>query len=150
MKLTITASALTMLAFTAPIAVRAADGPMGVERVARETRDNYEVSGDGTDDAIRWVQIDLGKLLPIDQVKMFPVIEWTPISQGFPSRFKIEISDDADFHNARVVTDQTGADFPRPADEVAIFSGGGQSARYVRLTATHLREGRLSLSKFEV
>ncbi len=152
MKLTLTASALTMLAIVGHAAdvVRAADGPMGVERVARLTYPGYEVSGNGTDDAVRWVQVDLGSSLPIDKVKLFPMVDWSPNAQGFPSRFKIEVSDTPDFQNSALITDQTSADFPNPHDEVGVFAGGGKTGRYVRLTATHLRDQKLSLTKFEV
>ncbi len=152
MKLSSAVSALTLLTFAVQSfdAVRAIDGPMGVERVARETHVGYEVSGDGSDDALRWVQIDLGQVLPVEKVKLFPVVDWTPNAQGFPSRFKIEVSDDAKFLNPTLISDQTGADFPNPHDEVGVFTGAGKSGRYVRLTATHLRNQKLALSKFEV
>lgn len=123
---------------------------MGVERVARPTYPGYEVSGDGKDDALRWVQVDLGQSLPIDKVKLFPSADWDAYTHGFPSRFKIEVSDTPDFRNAARITDQTGADYPNPRDEVGIFGGGGQRGRYVRLTATHLRDQKLSLTKLEV
>ncbi|BCM88625.1 hypothetical protein IAD21_00466 [Abditibacteriota bacterium] len=152
MKLTLAASALALLTigFYGTDFVQAADGPMGVERVARLTSPGYEVSGDGTDEALRWVQVDLGQSLPIDKVKLFPMVDWSPNAQGFPSRFKIEVSDEADFQKATLITDQTGADFPNPHDEVGVFAGGGKSGRYVRLTATHLRNQKLALTKLEV
>ncbi|RYX83297.1 hypothetical protein EON83_15660 [bacterium] len=152
LKRNLTSSTLALLAIGLGTidTVRAADGPMGVERVARLTYPGYEVSGDGTDDALRWVQIDLGRSLPIDKVKLFPLVDWEPNAQGFPSRFKIEVSDTPDFQTPTLITDQTGADFPNPRDEVGVFAGAGKSGRYVRLTATHLRNQKLALTKLEV
>lgn len=128
----------------------AADGPMGVERVARLTPTGYECPTAGTDDAVRWVQVDLGQSRPIDAVKLFPFVDWGANSQGFPARFRVEVSDDAQFKTARVIIDHTQADYPAPHDEVGVFPGGGQRGRYVRLTATRLRNQRLALTKLEV
>ncbi|MCX6895465.1 MAG: glycoside hydrolase family 127 protein, partial [Verrucomicrobia bacterium] len=150
----------------------AADGPMGVERVARLTYAGYQSSSAGTNDAMRWVkgqpewagvprtavtndaaqwvQVDLGRSVPIDKIKLFPLVNWSAISAGFPARFKIEVSDDREFKAANLITDQTTADYPKPSDEVSVFPGAGKVGRYVRLTTTRLRDQKLALTKLEV
>ncbi|MBV9470479.1 MAG: glycoside hydrolase family 127 protein, partial [Abitibacteriaceae bacterium] len=130
--------------------VNAVDGPMGVERVARLTPVGYETPSAGTDDTVRWVQVDLGASRPIDTVKLFPFVDWSPNGVGFPSRFKVEVSDDPEFKTAALVTDQTGKDYPNPHDEVGVFKVNGKAGRYLRLTATHLRNQKLMLTKLEV
>lgn len=130
--------------------VRAADGPMGVERVARVVPLGYQAPGAAKDDEVRWVQIDLGQTQPIDRVKLFPMTDWGTTSQGFPARFRIETSDDPKFGTATMIADHTGADDPDPGNIVGIFPAGGASGRYVRVTATRLRQKQFQLSKMEV
>lgn len=131
------------------------DAPLGAERVARPTTRNY-VSPAVTSNTACWVQVDLGRSLPIDTVKLFPQIRWGWLSEkgtkteGFPVRFKIEVSDDSELKDASVITDQTGGDFPNTKDTVIIFPGNQQTGRYVRLTATRLNDKKLALMKFEV
>jgi DUF1680 family protein len=96
-------------------------------------------------DAVTWVEIDLGGIHPIDYVKVYPANEkLVPgrdedyAGEGFPVRFKIEVSADAAFSNPQAIVDQTAADFPNPKGLIQKFAAQGASARYVRLTATRL------------
>ena len=113
--------------------------------------------------ATTWIQIDLGAARRIDSVRLYPA--FTPGDEhasgyGFPARFRIEVADDASFANARLVADQTAADFAEPYDQITEFAAGGASGRvsgrYVRLTATRLRPAqdgvgyRLALAKIDV
>ncbi len=132
----------------------AADGPMGVERVARPAKQNYASPSVTNQDTVCWVQVDLQRSLPVEKVKLFPIVDWNwlgPIkTQNFPARFKIETSDDPEFRTASLVVDQTGADFPNTEDAVIIFPGNRAAGRYVRLTATRLNGKKLCLMRFEV
>jgi DUF1680 family protein/mannose/cellobiose epimerase-like protein (N-acyl-D-glucosamine 2-epimerase family) len=125
------------------------DAGMGVERVARFFIPAYESKRADKDDEVRWIQIDLGTRKKIEGVKLLPkVVPWGYVSsEGFPSRFKIEVADDPDFKNPVMYIDQTREDYPDPFDEVCTFTGKVASARYLRLTATHLRQGKLSFTK---
>lgn len=127
---------------------------MGVERVARPTTRNYVSPEVPNNDTVCWVQVDLGRPLPVDQVKLFPHIDWGWLGENktecFPSRFKIEASDDPAFKTVRVITDQTGADYANTEDAVILFPGKGAAGRYVRLTATRLAKQKLALMKIEV
>src|SRR5690242_7835345 len=69
---------------------------LGVERVARLTSPGYQAAT-ASDNEARWVQVDLGKLYRIDAVKLLPLIDWSAHSQGFPARFRIEVSNDPRF-----------------------------------------------------
>ena len=132
----------------------AADAPMGVERVARPTTRNYISPAVPNNDTACWVQVDIGRSLPIDKVKLFPHIDWGWLgvnkTVGFPSRFKIEASDEAEFKTASVIMDQTGADYANTEDAVILCPGNGTAGRYVRLSATHLSNQKLELMKVEV
>ena len=128
------------------------DAGMGVERVARFFTPSYESKLAQNDEEIRWIQIDLGAKKKIDGIKLLPkVTPWGYVqSEGFPSRFKIEVSEDPEFKTSIMYEDRTREDFKDPYDEILTFSGKEVNARYVRLTATHLRQQRLALTKIMV
>ena len=128
----------------------AADAPMGVERVAAQFSPAYQSQLATNDEQIRWVQVDLGQSRRVDAVKLLPIRIWSNQSQGFPVRFKIEVSDDPEFKTAVLVTDRLSVDCPDPRDAVGVFPSGGVCGRYVRLTATRLRQKLLALAKLEV
>ena len=98
-----------------------------------------------TADATTWVQIDLGESRPIDLVKVYPANEkGYPgrdehyAGEGFPVRFKIESSNEPDFHNPTLIVDHTDADYPNPKGHIQKYAAQGVTGRYVRLTATRL------------
>jgi len=93
-----------------------------------------------------WIQVDLGKSFPIDAVRLFPASErMYPghdqyyAGEGFPLRFKIEASDDANFGTPVTIADFTRLDFPDPKDNITQYTQRGVNGRYVRLTSTRLR-----------
>ncbi len=140
---------LPLCAMALALTAQASDGPMGVERVARAVGAHYQ-SPAPSDSETRWVQVDLGASHNIEKVKLLPMVNWTPQSEGFPVRFRLEASDDPAFKTAMTIADHTGADYPDPIDAVAIFQATNVAGRYVRLTATQLRQKQLALTKLEV
>jgi uncharacterized protein len=93
-----------------------------------------------------WVQVDLGKSFPIEAIQLFPASErMYPgrdkyyAGEGFPLRFRIEASDDANFGGPMTIADFTHSDFPDPEDNITQYSQQGVRGRYVRLTSTRLR-----------
>src|SRR5262249_40247165 len=72
-------------------------------------------------DAVKWVQVDLAKSVHVDEIRLIPArptdFADTP-GFGFPVRFRVEASDDADFHTSHTLADHTVADYPNPGDEV--------------------------------
>ncbi len=100
-------------------------------------------------DATKWVQVDLGQHVEIQNVTLLPCYDdFNAIGAGFgfPVRFKVEASDDPEFktgvallwrhHDATFM-----ADFKNPG--LAPFTTGGAkddgiAGRYVRVTATKL------------
>ena len=128
------------------------DAGIGVERVARFFTPAYSSKPAQKDDETRWVQVDLGEKKKIDGIKLLPKVQtWGYVSSmGFPARFKIEVSDDQEFKNAIVYEKWIREDFRDPVDEICTFSGKIVTGRYVRLTATRLRQKVLALTKFMV
>ena len=113
----------------------------------------------------KWIQLDLGKSLPIDEIRLVPA---RPSGQtdlpgwGFPERFRIEVANEADLSDAVLFCDLTHADLHHWTDRSMILPGELRetlsapevrrlwnesprgfpsetlSARYIRLTATGL------------
>jgi len=124
---------------------------MGIERVARYYLPAY-ASMAGSNKEIRWVQIDLGQIKKIDGIKLLPGAQgWGPASGGFPSRFKLEVSNDSEFKHSIMYEDYTlKEEFPEPDDVVCTFASKEVYGRYVRLTATQLRDNKLAMTKIIV
>ena len=93
-------------------------------------------------EAVKWVQVDLGRSLSLDQVILVPahvVYGGHPgPGFGFPPRFKVELSDDPTFAAAECLADETKADYPHPGDTPYAIEAAGKSGRYLRVTATKL------------
>ena len=100
----------------------------------------------------RWVQIDLGSSQLIDGIKVLPASNlWGERTGGFPSHFRIEVSDDPDFKEYIRYEDMTKANgFPDPGDKVLTFATKIVKARYVRFSAARLRDSKLCLTKIMV
>jgi cytochrome c553 len=91
-------------------------------------------------DVEKWVQVDLGRSLPLDQIFLIPARPTDfPDAPGFgfPARFRVSVSDEASFQQARTLVDATKEDVPSLNDEVLPIPASG-TARYVRVTATRL------------
>ncbi|HUG92635.1 MAG TPA: DUF1553 domain-containing protein [Planctomycetaceae bacterium] len=95
-----------------------------------------------TPEAVKWVQVDLGRPVAIERVVLIGCHdEFAGIGAGFgfPVQYKVEISDAADFAaDVVVAADRTGRDVPNPGVAPQEIAAGGARARYVRVTATRL------------
>lgn len=94
------------------------------------------------DDA-KWVQVDLGRAVPLDHVLLFGADEYGWADFGFPERFKVEASNDVEFAQAVLLADQTQRDAPRPGAGPVHVEGKGVTARYLRVTASRLWSRRV-------
>ncbi len=87
-----------------------------------------------------WVQIDLRSAQTIDWIALVPAqLDWQSFDRpayGFPKRFRVDISDDAEFVAVTKVADFTESDFPDPGVAPVGVNVYGQRARYVRVTVT--------------
>jgi hypothetical protein len=112
-----------------------------VPAVAPSPSNGYHSGIETRPDSVKWVQVDLGKPVAIDAVRLVPArptdFPDTP-GFGFPLRFRVELSDDPQCRKAEVVADHTARDFGNPGEEPFVVRPGGRTARYVRVTATRL------------
>ena len=96
-------------------------------------------------DTQKWAAVDLGAPAAIDAVRLYPAtsFDWQEGSPTtyFPLRFKIEVANQADFSDAKVVVDRTIEDVPDPDidAEPPTYQFSPTPARYVRLVVTRLR-----------
>jgi hypothetical protein len=88
-------------------------------------------------DDLKWVQVDLGKSVPIDLVKLHSLNHEVP-GFGFPIRFTITASDDPAFSTASTIVDQSSSDYPNPGATAVSFKANHLKGRYVRVTASRL------------
>ena len=124
---------------------------MGVERVARYYIPAYASMATSNNET-RWVQIDLGSNKKIEAIKLLPGAQgWGPAAGGFPSRFKLDVSNDVEFKHSIMYEDWTlKEEFPNPDDVVCTFASKEVEGRYVRLTAIQLRDNKLAMTKIIV
>ena len=95
-----------------------------------------------TPDSAKWISVDLGESRPIETIVLHPARPWDwNDSPGFlfPVRFRLDVSDAADFSQFRTVVDRTEQDVPNPGNEPQKFSLTETKSRYVRLFVTRLR-----------
>ena len=87
-----------------------------------------------------WVQIDLRESWPIDSIVLVPVhmpsFANLEEGNGFPLRFKIEVSETKNKPDYQVVVDHTASDFENPGRYPVLFPTPGVQGRYVRITST--------------
>ena len=89
-------------------------------------------------ETVKWVQVDLGAVKPLEVVRLrAPDHEGVP-GFGFPLRYRVEIADDAGFSQPVMLDNHSVSDVPNPGATVLEIDGKGKSARFVRITATRL------------
>ena len=113
------------------------------ERIAATTSRKYRpYSSRGARrlDATTWVQVDLGASRQIDEVLVYPTAEFYVAGDGFPVRFRIDMFEGPTDHEATTIVDHTREDFPAPGSNILRFDARGVHGRYLRFTATRLRE----------
>ncbi|MDR2774835.1 MAG: discoidin domain-containing protein, partial [Tannerella sp.] len=113
-------------------------GPIGIERVAMCVGSPIPyISTPPKDNTPNWVQVDLGAVLPVEAVKLYPYFQdqgWPGAhSHNFPIRFRIEAASGESFDNPYMIIDQTTLDFIGYPLEIKTYKPSQPvSARYVR------------------
>ncbi len=103
-----------------------------------------------------WMGVDLGSAMPLDEVRLHPL----HARQGadvpgfaFPSRFRVEVAQKADFSDAAMIHETMDEDYSNPGNNAVVIAADGHNGRYVRLVMTAQRTKRLvavALSELEV
>lgn len=95
-------------------------------------------------DAVKWVQVDLRRRFPLAHIVLHPCQDdFNGIGEGFgfPVRFKVEASDDANFkEGVALVGDFTNEEIANPKLKPWSVDASGHTARFVRVTATKLAQ----------
>ncbi|MBI5689864.1 MAG: family 78 glycoside hydrolase catalytic domain [Verrucomicrobia bacterium] len=105
----------------------------------------------------KWVSVDLGASHVITAVRLSPMRQVIEEMQGFPLRFKVEVAEQADFADAKILADYSSRNFAisrRATAQTLPAPAGGLRGRFVRLVTSQLkRDGAacyLALSQLEV
>ncbi len=127
--------------------------------VRKPANNGYHSELSASPDTPKWVAIDLGRSTEIDAVTLHPArpYKWRSDAPGFlfPQRFRVEVANDAQFTDARVVVDRTAEDVADPGTAAQTYRFEPTAARHVRLTVVRLRarnegEHGFALAEMEV
>ncbi|WP_197439920.1 DUF1549 domain-containing protein [Calycomorphotria hydatis] len=92
----------------------------------------------------KWVQVDLGQSRTGTEIRIMPAFDqFNGIGAGFgfPRRYRVAVSDNPEFQkDVRILKDGTSADQENPGTSTIVINGDGNRFRYLRVTATKLRE----------
>ena len=128
----------------------AGDGLKEIDRLIAELEQpgqrhpafGYHSEIEPREDAVKWVQVDLGKPVAIERIEIIPAHDdYNGIGAGFgfPVRYRVEVSDRDRFDELAVtVADHTAADLANPGTHRQTIGLHGRPVRFVRLTATKL------------
>ncbi|MDB5351719.1 MAG: Protein of unknown function (DUF1553)/Protein of unknown function (DUF1549)/Planctomycete [Planctomycetota bacterium] len=154
------------LALSGPDLVRLDDAVRGWRReidalpkrpVVPSPSNGYHSSIHPKAEATAWVQVDLGASVPIEEIRLLPArpVDFadTP-GFGFPSRFRVEISDDSAFAKSETLFEDDRPDAETWPDEPLVIRAGKRTGRFVRVSGSRLwkRTGDyvFALSELEV
>jgi len=101
----------------------------------------YHSAIEAKPEVAKWVQVDLGKSLPLDYIRLLPArptdFPDTP-GFGFPPRFRVLLSDEPTFARSTTILDRSDGGFPNPGDQPVTLAADGKKARYLRVAADRL------------
>jgi signal transduction histidine kinase len=108
-------------------------------------------------DAVKWVQVDLGRECELQEIRLFPARPRgpsEPLPFGFPWEMRVEAADEPDFKSPVWLATLGRPPVIRPTASPVTIRAEGRRARFVRVTATRLsRIGPpfiFALSEFQV
>jgi len=105
--------------------------------------EGYQSESDRSPLAPKWVQVDLGQDMPLEEVRLYPAraVEF-PARRGFgfPQRWRLETSSDAAFTLPVPLGEWTKFDVSNPFENPVVQPVAGVRGRFVRLTALKLSE----------
>jgi hypothetical protein len=89
----------------------------------------------------KWVMIDLQKKQLVDHLRILPAYDtFNRIGAGFgfPLRYRVEVSNDREFKQSRLIYDGTTEDQENPKMKTLSFEVPGDPIQFIRVTATKL------------
>lgn len=95
-------------------------------------------SGPTAREPMAWMAVDLGAAHRIEEVRLHPLHSWQGADMPgflFPARFRIEVSEQADFAGTRVLAESPAEDFANPGNNPVTVRGPALVGRYVRVLA---------------
>ena len=107
-------------------------------------------------ETVKWVQLDLGKAIGVSKVILYPAhddFNGIGAGFGFPVRYRVEASDDAEFKaDVSLIADRSAGDGKNPGTVPQTLMVPQVKARYVRITATKLapRQGDFNFALAEI
>lgn len=113
--------------------------PVGTERSPANGYHSFE--HEPQQSAVKWVQVDLGRPWPIDEIRLIPARprDWALIPGfGFPLRFRVEAALDPELRQPTLLRPEDNDDLRNPGDNPVTILCPGAVARYIRVTATKL------------
>ena len=116
------------------------------EKPVTSPTNGYHSGISAKQDVTKWVQLDLGASQPISVIRLIPArptdFPDTP-GFGFPLRYLVQVSDDADFGTLRLVVDRRAEDFDNPGRRAGRLLSGRTAG------AVRPRCGRAALAEDE-
>ena len=112
-----------------------------VEAVPSPLNGYHSYEHESRQDAVKWVQVDLGRSLPLDEVRLIPSRprDWALVSGfGFPLRFRVEACEEPTFASPTLLRAEDTNDFRNPGENAVTVLCEGVTARFIRVTATKL------------
>ncbi len=104
----------------------------------------------------KWVQVDLGEVRVIDEVRLIPADPDNyvfDLNTGFPKSFSIQVSNDPDFEEKTDVLPFSAPSFRNPGNNPVTFPAHQVSGRYVRVVVRRVRKNgglTFALSEMQV
>ena len=109
---------------------------------ATDGGNGYHSQYGASPDDTKWVQIDLGRPTKFSEIVLYPARPYNFQRDvpgfGFPIRYRIDASDNADMQPCRTISDRQADDQPNPGADPVRIAVSEQPARYIRLTAIRL------------
>ena len=117
------------------------------EVVSPPTQHGYHSLIESKPNATKWVQVDLGRPLKLSRIELASCYDdFNSIGAGFgfPVRFKIQITSQAEFDDqtCQTILDHTESDFSNPGAVPVRVDFDPQVVQIIRVTATKLAERR--------
>ncbi|MGV3660530.1 MAG: ATP-binding protein [Prosthecobacter sp.] len=110
---------------------------------------------EGRSPADPWVEVDLGSVVPLDEIRLFPAHppEFAHShGYGFPVRYQMELRETEAGAPIILASPQSGSYVAPPGDNPVSIVAGGKHARFVRLNALepHVSNGSVVLAMAEM